>query len=119
MKTHIIKLLLSSLILLGLSNSALSGEFWRTGNVIRILSGNENFGKCMILMSTKVLNGCPNNGWVSLDCADKYSTGNSKNKLAIALTALAINKKVSVKIDNTKKHNGYCVATRIDIYSSN
>lgn len=118
MKKHIIKLLFSSLLLLGLSNSALSAEFWRTGNVLRILSDNKNFGKCMILMSTKVSNGCPNNGWVSLDCIDEYSTGNSKNKLAIVLTALATNKRVSVKVDNTKKHNGYCVANRVDILSN-
>ncbi len=110
-----LKVVAISSILLGLSNTAFSAEFWRTGTVIRILSDSKYYGGCMVNISSNIANGCPNNGWVSLDCSETFYQGQSKNNMAIVLTALATNKRLSLKVDNSKKHDGYCIARRVDI----
>ena len=71
----------------------------------------------MVAISTIIGNGCPGNGWLSLDCHDVYyAAGSGNRKYATVLTAYALNKRISVKLDNTKKHNGYCVAERLDMH---
>jgi hypothetical protein len=118
MNLKYIKLVGIGLLALGLSSSATSAEFWKTGTVLRVMSNSTTYGGCMVELNlnTNIRNGCPNNKWVSLDCTNTYFTAtDSKNKYALALTALVANKKLSIKIDNTKKHDGACVATRVDI----
>jgi hypothetical protein len=111
-----IKLIGSGLLLMGMSGSLVAAEFWRTGTVERIITGATLYGGCMLLLSRRIANGCPNNGWVSLDCAHTYSSESStKNKYALVLTALVTNKKISIKVDNSKKIDNYCVVKRIDL----
>ena len=110
-----LKLIGLSLLLLGTFSSVSAAKFCRSGTVTRVLVDSEKFGGCMVMLSTNIGNGCPANGWVSLDCTNTYYT-DGKNKYAMALTALSLNKSVSVLVDNTKKHDGYCVAQRIDIF---
>jgi hypothetical protein len=93
----------------------MASTFWKSGKVTRILTDNGYYGKCMIRLSFSAVNGCRGN-WVSLDCEGKYlDKGDGDRMLNIALVAQNMNKKVSVKIDSSKKFAGYCVATRIDI----
>ncbi len=116
MKKMKLKILSTSILLLATALPASAADFFRTGTVLRVLTSADSFGGCMIQLDTSINNGCPANGWVSLDCDNTYnSDAESKRKYAMALTALAANKSVSVKIDNTKIHNGYCVAERVDI----
>ncbi len=69
----------------------------------------------MIALNQSIGNGCKNN-YVSLDChASMTETGRGKNNFASALLAASLNKQVTVFVDNNKKLNGYCLATRIDI----
>lgn len=100
------------LLLALLSTNANAASFWKTGTITRTLS-DHYYGGCMIYLSVAIENGCPSK-WVSLDCDDKYFKGGDR-KFASALLAKTTKSTVSVYIDNTKKHNSYCVARRIDI----
>jgi len=51
---------------------------------------------------------------VSLDCNDSYYKGEDR-KYSSAIVAKTTKKPVWLYIDTTKKHNGYCVARRLDI----
>jgi len=116
MKLKSIKIIGISLLALGLSSSVFATDFSRTGTVKRMLIDSKIYGGCMIQITANIGNGCPNGGWVSLDCNNTYySATDSKNKYATALTAFALDKTVSLTIDNTKKHNGFCVARRVGI----
>lgn len=84
-------------------------------DVLRVLSG-ENFGSCMILVNT--MNNalkCPKGGeqgwWVSLDCNGEYgSTINARESLDQATLSMLMKRKLSVRIDDGEKIDGYCVA---------
>jgi hypothetical protein len=109
-------------IILALATSALmfpllvqSASFYKTGTIKRTLSGT-NYGGCMIQLSTGIGSGCPSSGWVSLDCdGKKIPMALGKRNYASATVAASIKKRVSVRIDNSKKVNNYCVATRLDV----
>jgi len=69
----------------------------------------------MIQLNTTIGEGC-SSSWVSLDCEGKYTPkGMGDRMLNIAMIAQTMKKKVSIKVDPSKKFNGYCVATRIDL----
>ena len=114
MKSKIIKgLALAALI--ALPSTSMATQFYKTGTVKRILVETSYYGKCMIQLPVNIENGC-SSSWVSLDCEGKYlDKGDGDRLLNIALIAQNMGKSVSVKIDSTKKHDGYCVATRIDL----
>jgi len=106
-----------SIVMLGLTQTASAGEFFRAGKITRVITASNNFGNCMVLLDSSISNGCPSSGWVSLDCKGVYfPTVIGKRKYAAALTAFTLKSKVLLKVDNTKKHDGYCVASRIDIF---
>lgn len=109
-------LLLLTITILSLSSTAWSANFWRTGEITRTLTESTKYGGCMVQLSRNVANGCPNSGWVSLDCDANHSDpGDGQRAYASALVALTLGKQVSVFIDNTKKNDSYCVARRLDI----
>lgn len=113
MKSKITKITLVAL--LALPSLSIGAEFWKSGKVNRILIDSTSYGKCMIQLSVALGNNCTSN-WVSLDCEGRYlDKGDGDRFLDIAYIAQTMDKKVSVKIDNAKKHNGYCVATRLDL----
>lgn len=98
------------------SASAHSALFWKTGEISRTLTHSDSFGGCMIQLTESIGNGCPDNGWVSLDCeGETIDSEDGKRAYATSLVALTLNKTLSVQIDNTLKVDGYCVAKRIDI----
>ncbi len=90
-------------------------EFFRTGSINRFLT-DELYGGCMIRISAAIGNGCPATGWVSLDCEATHSPAGVGNRMyATALTAFSLGRQVTVLVDNTELHNGYCVARRLDM----
>jgi len=108
-----ILILAISIVLLNVPSQA--EEFWRTGTIKRTLS-DKKFGGCMVQLSTGISNGCPANGWVSLDCDATYLQYRAGERhYASALIAASIGKQVSILIDNAQKHDGYCVARRVDV----
>ncbi len=103
-----------TILLIVMSMSVQAAPFFVSGTIKRTLSEASNFGGCMIELSTAVSNGCPANGWVSLDCNGGFH-GAGERHYASALMAFSLNKPVTVQVDNTQKYNGYCVARRIDV----
>lgn len=118
MKTKVYGALGMGLVVLGLAQYAYAAEFFRAGKIIRVNNSSAQFGGCMIQLDTSIGNGCPSTGYVSLDCNDDfYAAGEGKRKYATALTAVALDYRVTVKIDNAKKTaDGFCTAERIDIF---
>jgi len=88
--------------------------------VTRTLVSSAHFGGCMASFASLVSSAsppvnCPGYS-VSFSCTGTYVA----KDLAFAMLdqaqlAVALNKPVSVTIDDTLKHNGQCVATRIDV----
>lgn len=103
--------------LVSVPTTASAATFFRTGTINRVLTDSGNFSGCMVRISTTIGNGCPANGWVSLDCAGNFGDADAgKQAYSTALVALALGKQISVKVDNTKTGpSGFCVATRLDI----
>lgn len=114
----IIIMMFISIFLLISTAPAKAVDFWVAGAKIKRTLTRDvgTHGGCMILLTKSIGNGCPNNGWVSLDCKGEYfpeSVG-SRN-YATAIVAASMNKTVSVLVNNNKKHSGYCVAERLDV----
>lgn len=80
--------------------------------------GNTNFGGCMARLSERDISAvtgldCPPN-WVTFSCSgDFLSVANASRLLNSAQMADALDLTVSVRIDDSKKHNGYCLAERL------
>ena len=107
---------LAIVVLITCSSSALATSFWKTGTIVRVLTDKTLYGGCMIQLSSNIGNGCPDNGWVSLDCKGIYSEpSDGKRAYVTALLAFQMGKQVSVFVNNEEKNNDYCVARRVDI----
>lgn len=76
------------------------------------------FGGCMILIDKSISDSglnCPG-GWVSFSCSGDFNTKDfAYRKLDSAQMAMALGKRVNLYVDDTKKHNNYCFARRIDV----
>ena len=69
----------------------------------------------MIRVDVELPESC-NVGWVSLDCdGTYYAQRNGENKFAAAMVAHSGQKIVHVRVNDEFKHNGYCVARRLDV----
>jgi len=78
------------------------------------------YGGCMAYLAKPIstakpsLN-CPSN-WVSFSCDGTYAPKDAAYLMYDqAQLAWATKRPVSVVIDDTKKHNGYCFASRLDL----
>ena len=108
--------MLAIVVLITFSSSALAASFWKTGTIIRVMTEKSQYGGCMIALSSHIGNGCPDNGWVSLDCKGNYSeASDGKRAYVTALLAYQMGKQVSVLVNNEEKNSWYCVASRLDI----
>lgn len=90
-----------------------------TAKVRRVLLSSTAYGGCMALLSvspTTVLPSC-SSGWVTFSCDGTFTDQIlAYRMLDQAQLAFAGAKNVIVTITDAKKHNGYCLATRIDVY---
>ena len=93
------------------------------GEVRRTLAvADENFGGCMVMLSVSPseegLN-CPTGNWVTFSCTGTYtSKSNALRMYDSAQLAFVTGRRVVVWVDDTKKHNGHCFASRIDVVAS-
>ena len=113
------KRLAAAMLLVGCVTPALADIAWvRAATVQRTLIQENVFGNCMILVNKPIADAglsCPSR-WISFSCDGTFSSkANAQNMLDSAQMAFALNKKVHLKIDDSKKHNGYCVAIRFDV----
>lgn len=106
-------------LLISWSSLASSSQVFYTGTVTAVLVDSVNFGGCMALMTPgpeATLTNC-GAGWVTFSCTGDFNTktlGNSK--LQMAQLAKVANLNVGLVVDDTKMHNGYCFAQRIDVF---
>ena len=80
-----------------------------------LLSENTEYGGCLVEPNTSLDTLNCNSKWVTLDCAG--ALGGSKpaaqRKLDAIMLARATKGKVSLRIDDSKKINGWCYADRV------
>lgn len=84
-----------------------------------LTTANGDWGGCMVALSVSPADeglNCPSAGWVTFSCTGEHTT-KSKAMLMFdsAMLAFAMGRKVRVWVDDTKKHNGYCFVSRIDV----
>ena len=87
--------------------------------VVQTLSEAVAHGNCMVLINKPLsdyIGNCPSR-WVTFSCNGTYNSKDAgQRKFESAQLAMALGYRVSLLVDNTKKHNGFCYAQRIDIY---
>jgi hypothetical protein len=92
---------------------------WVVGTVNRTLSDSLNFGGCMAQLSVPPVSAgldCKGN-WVTFSCTGELGPRDAANRsFETAQIALVSRANVAVLVNDAKKHNGYCFATRIDLF---
>ena len=110
------------LMSLSFTNQAMSLYAWNSGSVTRTLVDGNNYGHCMAYIDSVSLvqaNNCVLPGWVTFSCSGDYNSKSTGNTLfQSAQLAFVSNKAVVAHIDDSRKHNGYCYAYRIDVTDS-
>ena len=81
--------------------------------------GSAKFGACMARLSVSAreqgLN-CPANGWVTMSCSGAHTSKANATRLHDALQlAFVAGRRVSVTVDDSKKHDGQCFVARVDV----
>lgn len=85
-----------------------------------LFSADDRWGGCMALLSVDPQTVRPScaPGWVTFSCTGDFTDRVRAYRMADqAQLALATGKTVFVIIEENKKHNGYCFASRIDVYA--
>ena len=88
--------------------------------VTRILAGEDTkFGGCMAALSVRPSSeglDCNAGSWVTFDCAGEYVSKSAALRMFdAAQMAFLTERKVRVHVDDSRKHNGHCLVTRIDV----
>jgi hypothetical protein len=114
------KRLTTALLLASCAMPALANTAWVSNATIqRTLIQEGAFGGCMIQLDKSIAEAglnCPAANWVSLDCDAIFgSIGSTQRIFDSAQMAFALEKLVHVRVDDSKKHNGFCVAVRFDV----
>ena len=107
-------------LLLGASEQVLATEGYIVGTVKRVLmTSDATWGGCMAVLSPSphtVLPDCYP-GWVTFSCSGDFTDQVRAYRMVdMAELALATGKNVQVWFRDDMKHNGYCFASRIDVY---
>tara|TARA_E500000178_G_C16694287_1_gene605160 strand:+ start:269 stop:658 length:390 start_codon:yes stop_codon:yes gene_type:complete len=90
-------------------------------------SGTDNYGGCMIKLKSAgpnfqtpraLLPSCPTNNFLTFSCSGVYATkADARLLLQNAQMAFALDKKVQIKVDDSKKHNGYCFSDYLVVFN--
>jgi hypothetical protein len=86
---------------------------------VRILVADGQFGGCMVQITVDPQSVLPNCGsaWVSLSCDGTFIPKDvSSRMLEQAQLAFALGKHITVFVDDSRRHNGYCLAHRLDVW---
>lgn len=88
-------------------------------DIVRTLVVDDGrFGGCMVFTDvTFVQEGLDcNSNWVSFSCSGDFTSKDVGYRMFdSAQLAFVLGNRVLLVIDDTKKHNGYCYANRIDV----
>ena len=113
------KKLILCTVLLALSSHAYSDRAWFNGaSIARILNQTNAFGECMVFIDEVLADEGLNckSSWVALSCDGTFNNRDVAARMYdAAMMAMAMEKKVNILVDDSKKQNDYCVAKRIDL----
>ena len=100
------------------SASSYSASEFLTASVSKTLIDDSDYGGCMAKLSpipSSVGLNCGSSGWVTFSCTGDFNAKEVGNqKFEAAQLAMITGTRVLVRVFDTKKHNGYCYASRID-----
>ena len=100
------------------SGQALSLGAWIKGTVNRTLLQEGAWGLCMANIvpgPETVLPSCAE-GWVTFSCSGDFNSKSAGNlKFQSAQLAFITGKELDIAVEDTKRHNGYCFAVRVDV----
>jgi hypothetical protein len=111
--------ILAMAMLMGTASPGFAASAHIPGSVIRTLIADQGrWGGCMILIDQTLSDyglDCPQR-WVSLSCDGTFTTKDIAYRMFdSAQMAYALGKRVFLQVEDTKKHNGYCYASRVDV----
>ncbi len=114
-----VKTFILSLTLLALSNHAYSDTAWIKGATIKqVLNQSNAYGGCMLYLDTAIADSgldCPSK-WVALSCDGTFNNRDVAARMYdVGMMAIALDKKVNIRVDDAIKHSGYCVVKRMDL----
>ena len=117
MKRFIIMLMMLSMGLVTVGHASTATV---TANITRTLvADNGRWGGCMVFLSKHIADATGLNcrsSWVSFSCSGVFTTKDVAYRMFdSAQMAYTLGQSVRVWVDDTKKHNGYCYANRIDV----
>ncbi len=102
-----------------LSATAVADRATIVANPVRILVSENTFGGCMVQLSVDPQTMLPNCGsaWVTMSCDGTFMPKDVSDRLLEqAQMAFVLGKGLSVFVDDSRRHNGYCLAYRVDIW---
>jgi hypothetical protein len=86
--------------------------------ISRILITEGKYGNCMVRLDTTPQSQLPDCSfnWVSFSCDGSYTSQDvAYRMLEMSQMAYVLEKEVFIQIDDSRKHNGYCLAYRVDL----
>lgn len=112
-------IILILVMLMGLASVSYAATVYIQANVVRTLVADQDrWGGCMILIDHNLSEDgldCPSR-WVSFSCNGTFTTKDVAYRMFdSAQMAAALGKEVLIEVNDTKKHNGYCYGSRIDV----
>lgn len=121
MKDSNILRIIMMFIAVSASGQVHSGEARFTATVTRNLVDSTLYGKCMISIIPDPATLLPSCGadWVTFSCSGDFNSKSEGSlKFSNAQLAQVSSKPILLFVDDTKKHNGYCFAQRIDVINN-
>lgn len=106
-----------SVILLALSETAMSATAVAKGKITRVMTDASDFGGCMVLTNVTLADkglDC-RSGWVTFDCAGvsgEVTKSAGKTNFESALMAKLTGGRIEVLVTDEVKINGWCLGTR-------
>ena len=103
--------------------AALATSLTFDAKITRTLSADEEkFGGCMVwLTASPAIEGlsCNTGNWVTFSCSGEHVTKSSALRMFdSAQMAFITDRTVRVTVDDTRKHNGWCLVERIDLLAN-
>ena len=91
--------------------------------ITRTLAAADRFGGCMAALDVSPSDSgldCPVGGkWVTFSCTGEHATKSDALRMFdSAQLAFVTGRRVRVWVDDTRKHNGHCFVSRIDVLAS-
>jgi hypothetical protein len=84
-----------------------------------LVTDQGRYGSCMALLNKELADyglNCPSR-WVSFSCSGEFASKDVAYRMFdSAQLAFALGHRVTVRVDDTKKHDGYCYADMIYVY---